>query len=305
MARSTIQRTLYYYDLYATYIDTNSKKTIHSHQRITDFLSDLHKQQLQTANHKKYMHATRNNNNFFVVVDTVEKSYINFRIVLCRLDALPFIEKDGNLEQLGDYIDSDQNIAEVTHCVYFTEYGIMGAEYNFSGCRPTAIAEYMMLSKINADFVSCQAKLNFDAYAKIIADREYSLFDFAVKSNSDIYNKVLAQKSIFKAIREEVPDTDTIEVVLRKRKTSRNNFSGFVPPFALEEIMDLLKNYRDDITRFNISQGHLSDKIDLLSDKLVTKVTMIRTNNRTIDSQEMYKEIRNFFNSTVIKYCKE
>lgn len=305
MSESTIQRSLYYYDLYASYTDIVSKSPIHSYQYISDFLSDLYNQQSQTTNFKRYAQVTRNNNNFFVIVDTVEESYIEFRIVLCRLDALPFIEKNGALEQLGDYIDADQNIAEITHCVYFPKYGVMGAEYNFSGCRPTTIAEYIMLSKNNSHFISCQAKLNFDAYNKVIANKEYSLFDFAVKSNSDAYNKVLAQKSIFKAIREDVPDADTIEVVLKKRKTSKNKFSGFTPPLALEEIMELLKNYRDDIKRFNVSQDTFSEKVDLLSDKLVTKVTMVRTNKRTIDSDAMYKEIRRFFNSTVIKYCKE
>ena len=73
----------------------------------------------------------------------------------------------------------------------------------------------------------------------------------------------------------------------------------------MEETKELLSNYREDITRFNVSQNAISDKIDLLSDKFVNKVTLVRTTARTIDSDEMFKEIRKFFDSSVVQYCKK
>ena len=303
MKSNTVQRSLYYYDLYALIKNEKTEKFDRSFKGISDFLSNLHDEQAAATGYKDFLKPTRNSNNFLVIVDSIKDTYIEFRIILCRTDALPYIEKDGNLEQLGDYIDSDQNIAEITHCVYFNKYGIMGAEYNFSGCRPTAIADYLLLSEIEADQVTCRPKLNYDAYSKIIAGEEFSLFDFAVKSDSDAYNKMLAQKSIFKTIRAEVPDTDTIEVVLRKRKTKKNKRTGFTAPLSQEEIKELLEKYRDDITRFNVSQDALSDSIDLLSDKLVNKVDVIRTSERTIDSKDVYKKIHQYFDSTVVKYC--
>lgn len=305
MNTSTVKRSLYYYDLYALYEDekTNSYKS--SYKIIKDFFIELEIEQHTENDFSKFIKTTRNGDSFFVIVDKVDKAYTEFRIVLCRNDALPFIEKNGKLESLGDYIDANQSIAEITHCVYFFEYGIMGAEYNFSGSRPTAIADYLYQCETSAHIFTCRPKLNFDAYSKLIENEEYSLFDFAVKSDSDAYNKMLANKSIFKAIRSEIPDTDVIEIVLRKRKTKKNKFSGFLPPLTMDETKELIKNYRDDIKRFNVSQTAFSNSIDLLSDKFVHKATFIRTLERTINSDDMYREIRKFFNSTVVQYCKK
>lgn len=305
MAKSTVERHLYYYDLYALCQDETTKKYKRSKNLIVDFFDNLFKMQKDVDDYKDFVEKTRNKDNIFVIVDTFEKDYVEFRIVLCRTDALPFIEKAGKLEKLGDYIDADQNIAEITHCVFFPAYDIMGAEYNFSGARPTAISDYILNRGIPANLVTCRAKLNYDAYEKLIEGEEYSLFDFSVRTNSDAYNKVLSQKSIFRAIQAEVPETDTFEVVLKKRKTRKNKFSGFMAPLSHEEIKYLLDNYRDDIERFSVSQSSFNNQIDLLSDKLVNKVVMTRTNERTIDSKEMYHEIRRYFDSIVVKYCEK
>lgn len=302
---STVQRSLYYYDLYALNKNDKTGKYKKSCSVINNFLTDLKEKQDKASDYSDFLKPARNSDSFFVIIDSVENTYIKFRIVLCRNDALPFIEKGGKLESLGDYIDSDQSIAEITHCVYFFEYGVMDAEYNFAGSRPTAIADYLLQSNITADIITCRPKLNFDAYSKLIEGEEYSLFDFAVKSDSDAYDKMLCKKSIFKAIRTEIPDTDIIEVVLRKRKTKKNKYSGFTAPFTMEETKELLGKYRDDIKRFNVSQNAISDKIDLLSDKFVNKVVLAKTTARTIDSEEMYKAIINFFDTSVVQYCNK
>lgn len=302
---STVQRSLYYYDLYALNKNDKTGKYKKSCSIIKKFLTELKEKQDKASDYSDFLKPARNSDSFFVIIDSVENTYIKFRIVLCRNDALPFIEKGGKLESLGDYIDSDQSIAEITHCVYFFEYGVMGAEYNFAGSRPTAIADYLLQNNITADIITCRPKLNFDAYSKLIEGEEYSLFDFAVKSDSDAYDKMLCKKSIFKAIRTEIPDTDIIEVVLRKRKTKKNKYSGFTAPFTMEETKELLGKYRDDIKRFNVSQNAISDKIDLLSDKFVNKVVLAKTTARTIDSEEMYKAIINFFDTSVVQYCNK
>ena len=304
MANSTVKRSLYYYDLYALYKSGEDGKYKRSRKKIKDFLVGLYEEQMEAEDYARFLRKNRNGDNFFVIVDSVQEEIIQFRIVLCRTDALPFIEKDGKLDSLGDYIDRDQNIAEVTHCVYFYEYGVLGGEYNFSGARPTSIADYILGYGIDAELVTCRAKLNYDAYSKIISGEEYSLFDFAVKTNSDAYTQFLSKKSIFSVLQTSVPDTDTIEIVLKKRKKKKNKFAGFVAPLDEEEIKYLLTNHRDDIDRFLVSQSSFNDKIDLLSDKLVHKVSMISTNERIIDSKDMYNAIKAFFDCTVISYCK-
>lgn len=48
-----------------------------------------------------------------------------------------------------------------------------------------------------------------------------------------------------------------------------------------------------------MSQGSYSDGVDLLADKLVTKVDIVRTKKRTIDSSDAYKKIKKFYNEEV------
>ena len=305
MQSKKIERSLYYYDFYTISKEGNKGKFVFSSEIIRFFLNDLRKKQAKTKNYEEFLKPARNGNNVFVIVDEVETSYIKFRIVLCRNDALPFIEKRGSLETLGSYIDSDQSIAEITHCIYFPEYRVLGAEYNASGARATSIVDYLHHFDLPDDVISCRHKLNFDAYAKLIKGEAFTLFDFAVKSDSDAYNKVLANKSIFSSIQKTVPDTDTFEVVLKKKKTKKNKYAGFSLPFTEDETLDLLGTYREDVVKFNVSQSTFNDKIDLLSDKFVNKITSVRTADRTIDSEDMYAEIKNFFDSSVKQYCKK
>lgn len=301
----TVSRSLYYYDLYAMYMKAGSGKYQNSNRKIDDFFVELYNKQQGVLGYSDFLRKTRNGDDFFVIVDSIEDTYVEFRIVLCRTDALPFIEKGGKLDKLGDYIDDDQNIAEITHCVYFRKYGAMGGEYNFSGARPTVISDYITKYGIEADIVTCRAKLNYDAYTRLIEGEEFTLFDFSIKTNSDVYNEVLSKKSIFSAIQATVPESDTMEIVLKRRKTKKNQFSGFVAPLGLDEIKTLLTDYREDIERFKVSQNTFSNQIDLLSDKFVHKITMLETNERTINSGEMYKQIKEYFDSEVAMYCTE
>lgn len=68
----------------------------------------------------------------------------------------------------------------------------MGAEFNFSGARPSAIAAYINSDKCKkADRFVCMPKLRGDTFTKIADDRGYSLF--SIKSK-----KYTANESAFK-----------------------------------------------------------------------------------------------------------
>lgn len=67
----------------------------------------------------------------------------------------------------------------------------------------------------------------------------------------------------------------------------------------MDEIKSLVTQYRDGLGKFYISQGSYKDGVDLLSDKLVTKVDIIRTQRRTIDSKDAYKKIKEFYEEEV------
>jgi hypothetical protein len=305
MPDSEINRSIYYYDLYTRNKIGDTDKYDYSSKLIKQFLMNLKEKQDIANDYEAFLKPTRNGNNEFLIVDNINDGHIRFRIVLCKNDALPFIEKKGNLETLGSYIDSDQSIAEITHCIYFYEYGILGAEYNASGARATSIVDYLHQFELTEGLITCRHKLNFDAYTKLIDDEEFTLFDFAVKSNSDAYNNVLANKSIFSSIQKTIPEADTFEVVLKKKKTKKNKFSGFLLPFTKDETKKLLENYREDLVKFKVSQDSITDSIDLLSDKFVNKVTLVRTAERTIDSTDMYSKIQSYFDGSVAQYCKK
>ena len=63
--------------------------------------------------------------------------------------------------------------------------------------------------------------------------------------------------------------------------------------------MKKYNKYRDDVGKFYVSQETYSDGVDLLSDKLVTKVDIVRTMKRTIDSQDIYQKIKNFYREEI------
>lgn len=68
---------------------------------------------------------------------------------------------------------------------------------------------------------------------------------------------------------------------------------------SIEELGKFVEQNREDINSFQISQGTYKDAIDLLSDKLVSKKDFILTENKTIDSDEMYASINNYFDGVV------
>lgn len=304
MPNNTVDRSIYYYDFYA--MKKNSENETYKRdvtgKTICTFFDRLKKNQDVKKNYKDSMISIGESENLFVIVDSITQKEVYFRLILCRKDALPYVEKAGVLETLDTYIGNDQNIAEITHCIFFKNYGIIGAEYNFSGARAGAIANYMTNKSKNSIFF-CRPKLNMDSYSKLIDGEEFSLFQLAVKSNSDAYNKVLEKKSIFSAMLATVPEADVFEVTIKKRKLKKNEYAGFDLPLDNPEIKELLTNYRDDLTKFNVSQGAMKDSIDLLADKFVNKVTIIKTANRTIDRDDINREIRNFFYSDVEGYC--
>lgn len=301
MNENKVIRNLYYYDVKA-YNDNNTFDK--NGKIITDFFNNLQNEQKINNDYKKFFVTTSNDNELFIIVDNIDPDKILFRMVLCKKDSLPFIEKNGILENIRKYIADDQNIAEITHCIYYKKEMLLGIEFNFFGARANSFAVYLSLLPNNGiSYVSCQPKLNNDVYSKLISGKDYTLFDISLKTNSQAYSDMLSNKSIFKAIVDTVPDGDCFEIKIKKRRTKKNNNRGFNLPLTEKEIRILSQEYREDLEYFTVSQGTMSEKIDLLSDKFVSKVSVIRTENRNIDSQNMYNEIHNFFQSDVRPYC--
>ncbi len=245
--------------------------------------------------------ATINGDKLYILVDNIDKNIgiIRFRIILCRLDALPFIEQSGQLTNIGSIIDGDFNIAEVTHCVMFTRYGIMGAEFNFNGARPSAISCYIPKFNQQITHFSCTGKMRNDAFEKLIDEKEYSLFELGVKNSPEMRKILRDDMGMVPAFTQDVPEIDTYEIVLKRRITKKRK--GFVLPIRTEKMKTFINNNRELIEKFRVSQGTYKDSIDLLNDKLVCKSEFVLTENRNIDSNSIYGITENYFDAEVKK----
>lgn len=117
---NVVRRSLYYYDLSWKYFDEKSGEYVsvkRKEEKFENFLKKFYFKEKKV--NAKYISTTENEDNLFIITDKIETDKICFRIVLCKTNALPLIEQDGELEELEKYINKKQNIAEITHCVFF------------------------------------------------------------------------------------------------------------------------------------------------------------------------------------------
>lgn len=318
MAKDKVNRSIYYYDVAAyknlennkgmTRIKKQSDVIIKCFETIDQLNKNLAKEtdklkRVQIL--QKLEQNTINGDRIYILVDNIDKDsgIIRFRIILCRLDALPYIEQGGQLTNIGSVIEGDFNIAEITHCVLFTKYGVMGAEFNFNGARPSAISFYLPNFDQKIAHFSCKGKMRKDAFEKLIDNGEYSLFELGVKNSPEMRRILRDDMGMIQAFTQDIPDVDVYEVVLKRRKTSKKK--GFQLPIEIEKMKDFVDNNREQIQKFRVSQGTYKDSIDLLSDKLVCKSEFVLTENRSIDSESIYGLTENYFDDVVVDDCVE
>lgn len=308
--KGTVKRTLYYYDLIVFTRGEDGKpkqaqdgclrkalKNIYNYNQEIFKCKDVEEQKSKL---QKMLYTTTAGDKLYLIVDSIgDEGPVELRIVLARVDAFPFIEKNGRLSNMTSEVDGDFNVAEVTHCVIFPEKLIMGAEYNFNGARPSAIAKYIPIISNDILSIECHGKLCNDAFSKIIEDKGYSLFEIGVKNNLEMRIALREHMGFIAAFVGNIDDVDTYEISIRRRITKKKK--GFKPPVTSEQMKKFVAENRENITHFKISQGVYKDSVDLLSDKLVHKQEFILTNNKVIDSKEVYNAINAFYTDVVQK----
>jgi hypothetical protein len=305
---STIERKLYYYDLsvYTKGSDEKIKmnqagylrKALKSIYASNHDIMECHDENEQRRKLDKMLYSTTNGDKIYVLVDNIEdEGPVELRIVLCRVDAFPFIEKNGTLSNMTSEVEGDFNVAEVTHCVVYPEQFIMGAEYNFSGARPSAIAKYIPMISNNIVSMGCHGKLRNDVFNRIIEGKGYSLFEIGVKNTPQMRIALRNHMGFIGAFIGNIDDVDSYEVSIKRRITKKKK--GFEPPITARQLEEFVNQNREDINHFKISQGVYKDSIDLLSDKLVHCQEFILTNNKVIDSTQVYNAIKVFYNEVV------
>lgn len=307
MKEQQVKRSLYYYDLVWKVFDEERgeyKAVRNKKVKFENFLAKFNLQEGEKLN-GKYIILTEKGDSVFIITDNIYDDYIEFRIVLSKNNALPLVETGGNLKELEEFIGEKQNIAEITHCVFFKKTGILGGEFNFSGARVSVLNWYMprVLAKDGDDQklyeVKLVSKINNDAYKKLDREKGFTLFSMSFKPDSELYREVLSKTTIFSSAALSAPDAEIIEITMKKRKKNKKDYQRMSPVLTREQIQQIIKEYRDDVDKFYVSQETYSDGVDLLTDKLVTKVDIVRTKKRTIDSQDIYQKIKNFYKEEI------
>lgn len=193
--KDTVTRSFYYYDIILLKYKFKNLVRIDNQEanfyKIFNQIKNIQKEiKNGTTSSDKIEVNIDNGDKIYIIVDYIEKDKpIEFRLVLCRADALPLVENKGILNFLTDYLPKNFTLAEITHCVIFPDCGIMGAEYNFSGARPTAIREYLPKFSPEIDYVYCANKLDDKVITKLRKNEKLSLFELSIKNNPEVMKK--------------------------------------------------------------------------------------------------------------------
>ena len=237
-----------------------------------------------------------NGDKIYVIPDLVERGNpICFRLILVRTNGFPLVEQEGALNSLTEFIPDEFGLAEITHCVIFPEYGLLGIEYNTSGARVNAIKEYLPRVDCGIKYIYCTPHLKDNVLEKI-EDNELSLFQLKVKNTPHMRKYIMDSDFTFLLPIHKMPEGSTYEVAMKH--TKRKDRDGFKSPMNKDEIGQFITDCGEDIQKFKISVGSIQgDTVDLLKQKVVYKTGAVRTENKSIDSKAAYKLMISYFNS--------
>jgi len=317
MPDKTVKRKIYYYDLTLKFHENNIKNitkldTYEQGKKIKEIFLQIKEKQEQLSLAKSHSDIAliqknlemtlSNHSKLYIIVDEISNDdIIKFRIVLCRNNAFPYVYKNGTLELLTENVNGQFELAEITHCIIFSNSMVMGGEFNFHGARPSSIAAYISYKISEVSFLECTGKLNNDSIDKIVEGKPFSLFDLSIRNSEDVKNRLAANQFIIETWLKGIPsDTEDYEIILKKKRGAKNK--GFQSPLTKEQYKKLLTDFREDISKLKISQGIQNDAIDLLNDKLVHSLPIrIETMDKTIVSEYMYNEIETFYHNVIEK----
>lgn len=311
--KGKIERSIHYFDIVLQRMGTNNEGSFVNYENQPEkmlvvfkyFLELNSKLKGETSKSKRLSilermeYITEKGDKLYVEVDKIDESdgYIDFRLVLCRPDAFPYIEKEGKLENIVGLVEGEFNIAEITHCVMFYKDGVMGGEFNFNGARPSAISAYANFKCDKIDKMMCTPKLRGDTFERVYDESGYSLFQLKVKNTPDMKVILRDKMGLIGSAINDIEEIDSYEIVLRRR-TGKNKH-GFPGLMKKAEVKDFIKNNIEDIEKFQINQGVYNDPINLLTDKMITRKDFVLTKKKTIDSDSMYESIANYYECSI------
>lgn len=303
-----VSRSFYYYDIeiYSRDIVSDSVKPVADFTSVIMDIFDKIKR-LEYIDAAPYgtntlIYKTRYDDTLFAIVDKIADT-IDIRFILSRKGALPYVENEGAIRPLADYLPSLQaGLAEVTHMVIFPEYKVVGSEYNYFGPRPSAITYYLTSKVPDIATIRMDPLINKDTLQKLRDDPELSLLSLSVRPNSRLISELIKDENLLRST-DQTLNIDSVDIVLRRRITKKK--PGFRMPLTPERwIKALSSKEKEDFRNFLIKEKDHKEPVDLLADKLVVKETFVPMDNtRTIEKEEAYYTIKKYFNSTIKDYC--
>lgn len=240
-------------------------------------------------------------NEVSMYVDSVTDEYVEGRMIVCRRKYLPDVEQRGVLSPLD--IPLTAGLAECTHFIYYFNTKIIGIEFNFYGPRSSHISEYIArkCNELITQFtITPVIKGDID---RALLSNEVAMFQIEAHRNAgNVVSELHADLgSAFNAA-ATAANSETIEIVLRKRPYAK---SGFLPFLDLDNLMGVFRREgnRELFNKLKISvlddgNGGKIRPIDLLADKLsVSKdVDFVDERSKRINSASMYIAIQEAYN---------
>lgn len=297
----SITRKIHFFRFHVHELQGNEFQT---HSNPVEVIENIAKLKFMGDHDKSRFYFYPNNDVCFLHDVNIKDNRVEGRFALSRRSSLPELEKDGILEPLK--IPHNSGLAEITHFIFYPDNNVLGVEFNFFGPRANSLSFYLRNKSRNFEkpfeYIELSPILNQDIDALLKDVGEVNLFEMEVARNELEVVKEL-NEDLYSAFESaaNVSDAESVEVVLRKKRYSRE---GFTFPFSRKKIKELLStgDNRQKINKFRVNAESHSEKqkkdFDLLEDKMIVskKVTALGERSRSIDSSDMFAKIREAYN---------
>lgn len=303
MSNQTITRKIHFFHFEVMELPSGAKKfNKHSDpERIFKEIADL---ELKGDHERSRFKYYPNNDVSFLNDISVEGNTIKGRYAISRRSALPELETGGILQPLN--IPKNSGLAEITHFIYFPEEDIIGVEFNFFGPRANSLRYYLTEKSRNTnkpfEYIELNPILNQDLDTQLQDLGEINLFQMEIARNELSIIEELDRDlhSAFESA-ARVSDAESVEVILRKKRYSRE---GFPLPFSKGKIKELLSigDNRQKINKMKVNAESISEEVnkdfDLLEDKMIIskKIATLGSRSRSVDSESMFDNIMEAYN---------
>ena len=252
---------------------------------------------IRDSNNSRYFRLP-NGNDLSMYIDSYLNGIIEGRIVLCRRSLLPEIEDSGNLTSLQ--LAENAGLAEITHFKYFSNFNILGVEYNFYGPKSGNIVEYFQNKLIGCIDMFRVTSVIDNTWSELLNSDRYQLSMFGFKATRNAADSIRRlNNSLGEAFdaAASIEDVEEIELIVRRRSRSRESFSP--EGFCWRNLFENNFMHREEFEKLSVGlveDGH-NRTLNLLEDKLcVNKVVrVVEGRTRSLESTSVYAAISSAF----------